>query len=214
MDGKRGSNCIGIIGTNNTGKTVVSEEIIKRFNAKRDRLSKLGKKYPSNYHKLVVFDVQNRYTKYMREGDISIMLDDEEWEDKVLALRDSLFVADDFKVLVGTDKISKKLLRIFGYRMEYGLDLVFIVWHPRLIPPRIAQFIDKYYLFRANGNDKEYADRINGETDEIIKCKHAIEKHCSKFSELEYGEQYPNFPFIYYDTNLNKSIKVNFNNKK
>ncbi len=213
MDGKRGSNCIGIIGTNNTGKTVVSEEIIKRFNAKRDRLSKLSKKYPSNYHKLVVFDVQNRYTKYMREGDINVMIGEDDWEDKVLALRDSLFIADDFKVLVGTDKISPKLLQIFGYRMEYGLDLVFIVWHPRLLPPRIAQFIDKYYLFRANGNDKEYVDRINGETEEIIKCKHAINSYCSKFTNEEYGNLYPNFPFVYYDTNTNTSIKVNMDKK-
>ena len=210
MSNKRASNCIGIIGTNNTGKTVISEEIIKRFNAKRDRLQNNGRKYPSNYHKLVVFDVQNRYSKYMRKGDINIMIGDEGWEQKILALRDSMFIADDFKMLVDDDRISKDLLKVFGYRMEYGLDLVFIVWFPTLIPPRIYKFIDKYLLFRTNGNDKEFVSRINGDKETIIKCKEELDKEFEKYNEIQYGNLYPYFPFIFYDTGTNKAVKVNF----
>ena len=207
---KRASNIIGIVGTNNTGKTVIAEEIIKTFNIKRDKLNSTN--YPSNYHRLVVFDVQDRLGHLLRKGDISIRIGDEGWEKMILGLRDSMVVFDDFKVLLEGDRISKDLLKVFGYRMEYGIDLIFIVWHPSLFPPSMHRFLDKYYLFRTNGSEKEFIDRLNGSKEDLINCKRLLDKEFLKYNETEYGALYPNFPFIYYDTGTNKSIKINFKN--
>jgi len=99
MEKRRGSNAMGIVGTNNTGKTVICEELIKVFNRKRDRIKHSKKKYPSNYHKLVVFDPQQRFKKYMREGDIEIIIGQEGWEDTLLTLRDSMVVFYYYKIL-------------------------------------------------------------------------------------------------------------------
>lgn len=210
MDGDRNSNCIGIVGTNNTGKSVVTRLVIERFNKKRDRLKSNGKKYPSNYNKLIVYDPQHNFIDLLREGDIEIILGEDGWEQQVLSLRDSMCVFDDFKNLIDDDRISKDLLRIFGYRMEYGLDLIFVVWHPDLFPPRMYKFIDKYYLFRTNGDDKEFFRRINGTKETVVRCKHILDTEFIKYDELSYKALYPNFPFIYYDTGTNKAVKVNF----
>lgn len=208
MAKERGSNALGIVGTNNTGKTVIAEEVIKRFNKKRDSLN--SKNYPSNYHKLVVFDVQDRLGHLMREGDITIKIGDKGWEKKILGLRDSMCVFDDFRVLLPNDSLSDDLLKIFGFRMEYGLDLIFIVWHPTLFPPRMHRFIDKYYIFRVGGDDKEFVSRMNGDKDSLINIKHLVSNHCLTYSQSEYGKLYPNFPFVYYDVQTNKAVKINF----
>ena len=206
----RDSNVIGIVGTNNTGKTVIARQLIEKFNKKRDAIKKNGKKYPVNYHKLVVFDVQNRMEDLMREGDINIRIGVDGWEKQILELRDSMIVLDDFKVLLGGDTISPELLQIFGYRMEHGLDLIFIVWSPNLFPPRIHNFIDQYYLFRTNGSDKDFVARLNGNKDKLIKCKSVLDSYFEKFTKETYGAKYPNFPFIYYDSRIDEAVKVNF----
>jgi len=210
MDGDRGSNALVIAGTNDTGKSVLSLIIVEQFDKKRDRLKKNGRKYPSNYHKLVTFDPQDRYAKYRREGDINIIIGDEGWEDRILALRDSLCIFDDFRMLMGEDKTSKKLLQIFGWRAEYGLDLVFICWHPLLIPPRISMFMDKYWLLRTNGTEKDFVARINGNKDKIAECRRLLDKEFLQYNDTQYKALYPNFPFIYYDTGTDKALKINF----
>lgn len=210
MESRRGSNAMGICGTNNTGKTVICEELIKKFNEKRDRLKSNGKKYPNNYHKLIVFDPQQRFKKYMREGDITINIGDEGWEEMLLKVRDSMVIFDDYKILAGEQTITKTLLKVFGWRMAYGLDMIFIVWHPLQFPPSMSRFLDKYLLFRINGDDKEYVSRLNGNKDKLIDCKRLLDREFLKYNENEYKNLYPKFPFIFYDTGTDKATKVNF----
>jgi hypothetical protein len=94
--------------------------------------------------------------------------------------------------------------------MEYGLDLVFVVWHPLLFPPTMHRFIDKYFLFNTNGSEKEFVERLNGDKTELINCKRLLNREFLKYDKTGYGKLYPNFPFIYYDVGTNESKKINF----
>lgn len=205
---QRGSNIVGVIGTNNTGKTVLIRDLIGLFNKKRSKFN--SSNYPSNYHKIVVYDVQNRLQDLLMEGDLNILPNDKDWKKKILNLRDSLIVLDDFKVLIPNDKMEEDLLNILAFRMEYGLDLIFAAWHPKLIIPRLAMFIDKYYLFATNCDEKDFASRINGSRDMAISFKQLLDKEFSSYTDNEYKNLYPNFPFIYYDSGKNKAVKINF----
>ena len=207
----RGSNTIGIVGTNNTGKTVIAEEIIKRFNKKRDNINL--KDYPTNFFRLVVFDPQDRFGEYLKEGDISLHAGTKNWEKKIVGLRDSLIVFDDLKQILREDRLSDDFLDILGLRAEYGLDLIFIVWQSKLLPPRITPFIDKYYLFKSHEDEKEYVSRINGVKKDIINAKRLLDIEFSKTDKFEYAKLYPHFPFISYDLSQNTMKKINFSKK-
>ena len=209
MEVRRGSNFLGIIGTNNTGKSVIARELIKKFNDKRDLLEK-NKKYPSNYNKLILYDPQHRFQDLMREGDFNIKLNDKDWEEKILNYRASYVVLDDYKELFRVDTLSDKFMDIMSSRADYGLDITVITWHPKLILPRLAMFIDKYILFKINSDDKEYCSRIEGEKDFVLGMKYALNKEFKKYTEEQYKNLYPNFPFIYYDSGRQIAKKVNF----
>ena len=74
----------------------------------------------------------------------------------------------------------------------------------------MAKFIDKYFLLKCNGEDKEFLARVNGSKTDILKCKKLLDMEFLKYNKKQYAEKYPNFPFIFYDTGTNESTKVNF----
>jgi hypothetical protein len=211
MDVRRGSDITMVCGTNNTGKSVIAKELIKKYNEKRDKLIK-NKKYPDNYNKLIVYDPQEYFTDLMREGDINIQLNNENWEEELLNYRASLVVIDDYKELFQNDTLSKGFMNVMSNRARYGLDFIMITWSPKLILPRLTHFINKYILLKSNSSEKEFRERIGGENDVVEGIRLALNSEYAKYTESEYSALYPNFPFIYLDTARNIVKKINFKN--
>lgn len=209
MDKRRGSEFIGIIGTNGTGKTVIARQLIEKFNDKRDKLN-ANKKYPSNYNKLVVYDPQHRFQDLLRKGDFVIKLNNKNWEKDVLKYKSSLIVLDDYRELFRTDSLSDDFMDVMSARAEQGLDIIIITWFPKLILPRLSQFLNRYFLFKVNCDDKEYSDRINGEKNVVLNIKRMLNKEFKKTTPQEYSKKYPNFPFVYFNSDTNVGVKVNF----
>jgi len=209
MQKRRGSEFIGIIGTNGTGKTVIARMLIEKFNAKRDEAAIICG-YPSNYNKLVVYDPQHRFQDLLRKGDFVIQLNNKDWEKDILKYKSSLIVLDDYRELFKTDALSDKFMDVMSKRAEQGLDIVIITWFPKLILPRLSQFLNKYFLFKVNCDDKEYSDRINGEKETVLNIKRMLNKEFEKYTEQQYADLYPNFPFVVFNSNTNRGQKVNF----
>ncbi len=208
MEKKRGSELIVIIGHNNTGKTSFAKKLIEGFNKRRD-LATSKKKYPSNYYKLAVYDVQDQFGDYMREGDMSIRTSDKDWCKKLLKMRKGMVVLDDYKVLIPNDTMSEDLLNLLQFRAEYGLDIVLIVHNPQLILQRLSYYIDTYCLFYTAGNKDSFKGRLSG-SDRLIELKKMIDNEYKSYSPLAYSKLYPNFPFIYYNGKNEKVKLVNF----
>jgi hypothetical protein len=209
MDKRRGAELIAVIGTNNTGKSAITELLIQKYNKKRDALEMKGE-YPENYNKLIVYDPQHRFRKYLRKGDHVIDLTDENWADDILKYRASMVVLDDYKELLDGDTMPKQLLRLISGRAEFGIDLILVMWHPMLIIPRLAMFITKFFILKVNSKPKEFIARIQGNEELVGKIQIALDKEFGSYSEQEYSNLFPNFPFIYYDSQKNFAKKVNF----
>ena len=204
---RRGGELICIIGHNNTGKTVFATQIAEDFNNRRKAINL--RNYPPNYYKLAVYDVQNRFTDFFQKGDISIEHSDKEWAKKLLGLRKSLVILDDYKVLVPNDQMDKSLLDLLQYRAEYGIDIVIITHSPKLVLERLSYFIDTYCLFYTVGSNKVFKDRL-GASEVLTELKKIIDKEYKRYNGNEYSKLYPNFPFIFYDGRNEKAKLVNF----
>lgn len=204
---QRGGELIVIIGHNNTGKTVLSTQMAEDFNKRREGVNL--RNYPPNYYKLAVYDVQSRFTDYLKNGDISINSSDKEWAKKLLGLRKSLVILDDYKVLVPNDQMDKSFLDLLQYRAEYGIDIILITHNPKLVLERLSYYVDTYCLFYTAGNSNTFKGRLSG-SERLIELKKMIDKEYKKYSREEYGKLYPNFPFIFYNGREEKAKLVNF----
>jgi len=209
MKKQRGSDFIAVIGTNNTGKSVIVKELIKKFNLKRDRLEAVDR-YPANYNKLIVYDPQDRFKDLLRKGDHVIKLNHDNWAEDVLRYKASLLVMDDYKELFENDRLPKQVMNLMSARAEAGIDIILVTWHPKLILPRLSMFINKFVLLKSNGKDKDYISRIDGEEDFVLSLRDSLNKEYQKYTPEQYAALYPNFPFIYYDSSTNKAKKINF----
>ena len=209
MDKRRGSELIAVIGTNNTGKSAITELLVQQYNKKRDLLESKNE-YPDNYNKLIIYDPQRRFKKYLRKGDHIIDLTDENWADDILKYRSSMVVLDDYKELLDGDTMPKPLLRLVSGRAEFGIDLILVMWHPMLIIPRLAMFITKFFILKVNSKPKEFTARIQGNEELVLNIQKDLDEEFSRYGEQEYSSLYPNFPFIYYDSSKNFAKKVNF----
>ena len=210
MGKSRGGTITGIVGINNTGKSVIAAKIIEVFNRKRDLIENNGKKYPPNYNKLIAFDPQERFKHLMRAGDLTLRTGNKDWEKGILKYRDSLIVFDDVKQLMRGQTLNDEFLDILGWRVEHGLDMIFIVHHPKFFPPSLSSYMNRYYFFKFNGNHKQIAERLGGEEDEIINCKRLLDLEFKKYTPQQYSAKYPNFPFIEHNIDTNESFKINF----
>lgn len=209
MRKQRGSDFIAVIGTNNTGKSVIVRELIKKFNIKRDKLERENK-YPANYNKLIVYDPQARFTDLLRKGDFVIKLNNTDWAKDVLRYKASLLVMDDYKELFETNTLPPDVMNLMSARAESGIDIILVTWHPKLILPRLSIFINKFILLYCNGKDKDYISRIDGEEDYVLGLRDSLIKEYKGYTDEQYAALYPNFPFIYYDSGKNKAKKINF----
>jgi len=207
MKKQRGGELIIVIGHNNTGKTVFATRLADGFNKRRDSVNL--KSYPSNYYKLAVYDVQNRFSKHLRKGDLSIKTSDKDWCKKLLKMRKSLVILDDYKVLLPNDKMDSDLLDLLQFRAEYGIDIILIVHNPKLILERLSYYVDTYCLFYTAGNSNSFKGRVSG-AERLIELKKVIDKEYKSYTREEYGNLYPNFPFIFYNGRNEEAKYINF----
>lgn len=206
----RGSEIIGIIGGNNTGKTVLAKSLAEKFVKKRNKIDL--KKYPKNYYRLAVYDVQDRFGDLLNEDDLSIKVSDDNWCKKLLKLRNSLIILDDYRVLMPKDTMDKDFLNLLQYRAEHGLDIILIAHNPQLVIPRLSYYIDTFCLFYTAGNEKSFDHRLSG-SENLKKLKNVIDKEFKSYTQDEYSNLYPNFPYIFYQDKKNKAVLINFKKK-
>ena len=203
---RRGGELIAILGHNNTGKSVTTQNIIESFNKERDNLAK---NHPVNYYRLATFDVQGRFNNLKRKNDVAILPTNDDWCKQLLKLRCSLIVLDDYRILMDSDRMESDFLNLLQYRAEYGIDIIIITHNPSLLHERLTYYLNRYLLFYTTGKPESFKSKIP-DYETLIKCKTEIDDYYKKYTPDEYKKIYPNFPFIEWNGVSQKAIKYNF----
>jgi len=209
-----------MIGHNRTGKTVLALDFIKAYK----------NKFPKK--EVIAFDPQSRI-KNAQLGDHYIQKED--WAKYFdpsgeLLIHDKLFVLDDYKALMDSDRTDPDFLRMLMLRNEKGLDFLFITHSPKLIVERISYYITHYALFYTYGDSDAFKSSKKVQNIETIaQCREFINAYVKKHDRGSYYEKDENgndtskvvksFPFAFIDTeeeviSLINMPKADINNHK
>lgn len=188
------------IGTNRTGKTTEAIRLVKEWRKERP------------YGKVIAFDPQYKFREakcvdYYITGEekdcFGILLQEEKNADGTVKtnpktgkplykFQNSLLVIDDYKALLDSNTMPKSLLKLLALRMDMSMDMIYIVWSPKLILERLSYFTNHFSIFYTESEASDFQDKIANYT-LVQKAANVINKYVFSFGR----GKFPNFPHAY-----------------
>lgn len=198
MASKRNNFILFFIGHNRTGKSVLAKEVAKAY--------KSGHKKKS----IISFDPQSRFKDVSNKT-----ISQEKWQeffdpatDKP-NIHDTLFILDDYRSLMMSDRIDPHFLKLLTFRNEYGLDFIFITHSPKLIVERISYYITHFALFYTAGDADAFSHAKKVQNIETVaQCRDFVNRYVKEHGRGKY-ETGKNFPFAFIDLEQEKIDLVN-----
>lgn len=188
--------CIGIVGENESGKSVTAIKIIRHW-----------KKVKPKSYKVVAFDpkmdMDNSLVDYRIKGS------DKNWAYKVAKMKNILLVIDELRMLNKHHQPMQGWEELMALRYTNNIDIIYIVHNPELILEYLTGFTNYYFIFYTNSKEGAFAKRIPGYI-----YAYTASKLVNKEVITNGGGSYPNFPHVIFDTKKKKLIAQNFKDNK
>ncbi len=184
----------GFIGTNKTGKTAVTREIAIGWSEDKD-----------DGYTILGFDPR-RQLQDICDSFIYITDSDEEIVSKINDTRNALLILDDYRILHDEDKVRPWLLYLLQQKDGYNIDIIYSCHNPELVINKLTYFTTHYYIFYTNVQEGGWKRKIPNYT-LCMSGSSYVNKYVRKYGRGEY----PNFPYMYIDTENEKLCAINMN---
>lgn len=123
--------------------------------------------------------------------DINIIPSQENWDEALPRLRNSLIILDEKRFLHTEDRLKENWGLMLGDFMNRNNDIMFAVHNPKLILEKFTYFITHYYIFYTNSKEGGFKDKIPNYT-KAYTASVFINKYVSLYGK----GTYPNLPFV------------------
>lgn len=184
---------MGFIGQNRTGKSVTAEQVATDWKSSRD-----------DSYTVLAFDPQNRFKDI---ADFFIYAH-EDWQSKILRLRNGLLIIDDLKALHPKNQTDPVFLELMSFRSEWNIDIIYIVHNPSLILWLFTYYTTHYFIFFTNSTEGGFKDKIPN----YALCL-AASRYINKYVKIYGRGDYPNFPHMIVDCEKEKLFAMNMSTK-
>ena len=188
---ERESFCWGFIGDNRTGKSVTAEEIARDW-----RLSR-----PNGT--IISHDPQKRFKNVT---DFYIPTGKKDWHTECAKQTDCLLILDELRLLHPNPKAEDGLMTLMANRGENNIDIIYIVHNPSLVLELFTYFTGMYFIFYTNSKIGGFQKKIPNYT-----LAHAASYYINKYVRMYGKGEYPDFPYIIVDTQIEELYAVNMN---
>lgn len=184
----------GFIGVNKTGKTTIEKQVaLDWINGKDDDYSIIGFDPRGQ-----IQDILDRQI-YITDSDADIIA-------KIDDTRNALMILDDYKILHDEDKARSWVKYLMQQKDGYNIDIIYSCHNPMLVINVFTYFTTHYYIFYTNTLDGSWRSKIPN----YSLCL-AGSNYINKYVRKHGRGTYPNFPFMYIDTENEKLTGINMN---
>lgn len=198
--------CIGIVGTNGTGKTCTEEEMIQiwiRQNPKR----------------LIHGYIPDPGSVLHRYVTNPIAHGNPDWARPLEEAKNSLIVLDDYVGLMQSKGGAQLytptpgMTNIFTKRRFYNNELIFSCHSPSAVIPQLVQFISHFVIFKTSTDQGKFQGRFDGWA-QLEKAARMVNWYCEQIGHLGKHSSDPKyngqgFPRILFDNTSKRSYPIN-----
>lgn len=191
FDQEREAICWGFIGDNRTGKSVTAEGVAQDW------------KEANPNGNIVSHDPQKRFKNV---SDFYIPSNQEDWAEQCSEMSDTLVILDELRLLHRSPIACKGLYPLMANRGEQNIDIIYIVHNPSLVLEYLTYFTTRYFMFYTNSKIGGFQKKIPNYT-----LAHSASYYINKYVRVYGKGEYPDFPFIIADTEIDELMAMNMN---
>lgn len=182
------------IGHNQTGKSITARTAAIHYRNSR----------PNSI--IMAHDPQHRFQDI---ANVFISPEDENFEKKILKLRNGLLILDDYKLLYPTFHHTSGLQKLLYKRPFWNVDIIIICHNPALILNIFTYFITHYFIFYTLSQEGSFEKKIPN-YNLCYEASLLINDYVRMFGR----GKYPRFPHFIVDTEKEEKIPVNMEHIK
>lgn len=124
--------------------------------------------------------------------------------EKIDATRNALLILDDHRILHEEDKARPWIKYLLQQKDGYNIDIIYSCHNPIFVLNAVAAFTTHYYVFYTNMLDGSWKRKIPNYS-LCLAGSNYVNKYVRKYGR----GTYPNFPFMYIDTENEKLTGIN-----
>lgn len=154
-------------------------------------------------YSIIGFDPRRQIQEIL-DRQIYITDTDDEIVAKIDDTRNALLILDDHRILHEPDVAKPWIKYLMQQKDGYNIDIIYSCHNPMFVLSAIGAFTTHYYVFYTNSLDGSWKKKIPN----YSLCS-AGSNYVNKYVRKHGRGKYPNFPFVYIDTENEKITGIN-----